>query len=61
MEKIYSTKEIAEKLGYAHITLQKWCLQNKVRKIGRDYLMSDADVEAFKNRGNGRESKTNSV
>lgn len=58
MERIYSTKEVAEKLGYAQITLQKWCFYHGIRKFGRDYLMSDADVEAFKNREGARERKT---
>lgn len=49
MQKMYSCADIAERYGVQTITVWDWIRKKKLpaMKIGRDYRISDEDIEAF--------------
>jgi excisionase family DNA binding protein len=54
MEKLYSTAEAAKILGISVIRVQKLAQEGRMgRKIGRDWVFNDDDLEAVKNRPTG--------
>jgi excisionase family DNA binding protein len=49
MQKMYSCVDIAERYGVQVITVWDWIRKRKLpaMKIGRDYRISDKDIEVF--------------
>ena len=47
-EKIWSVKEVAQKLGVSTVTIRKWIKEGKIRakRIGRPWHIPDSAVRA---------------
>jgi excisionase family DNA binding protein len=52
MSKLYSCEEIAERYSVQVITVWDWIRKKKLPalKIGREYRVSDEDINAFENK-----------
>jgi hypothetical protein len=48
---IYSTKEIAALEGCGDSTARRWAQENGLKKIGKDFVWTDADRRRFRKRG----------
>ena len=58
---MYTTQEVAVRLGIARTTVQKWAKIMRLRKIGRDFILSEADVKSLEGRGDKRYGKISTV
>lgn len=58
---MYTTQEAAERLGIARTTVQKWAKILRFKKLGRDFILSEADMKAMESRGDKRYGKRPSV
>jgi len=53
---------VMEQTGCTRREIQHWCAVNRIEKIGPLYVLTDEDIERFKNRkGPGRPRKKESV
>jgi excisionase family DNA binding protein len=57
---LISTKEAAEKLGVSVLRIQQliWAQRLPAQKIGRDYVINEADLKLVKDRKVGRPRKS---
>ena len=57
--KFISTKEAAERLGVSVLRVQQliWAERLPAQKVGRDYLIDEADLKLVENRKPGRPPK----
>lgn len=56
---LISTKEAAEKLGVSVLRVQQliWAKRLPAKRIGRDYVIDETDLQLVKERKNGRPPK----
>ncbi len=56
---LISTKEASEKLGVSVLRVQQliWAKRLPARRIGRDYVIDETDLQLVKERKNGRPAK----
>lgn len=47
---IITVSDVVKSDGVHRSTISAWCRKNGVKLIGRDYIMSAEDLEAFRNR-----------
>ncbi len=61
-DKLFSTNEVAERLGVTAIRVRAMIRDGKLQsqKIGRDHLIKESDLESVKDRKPGRPSKEQS-
>lgn len=45
---MYTTSEVARALGISRRTVQEWCLKLGIRPLGRDYLLTDDELERIR-------------
>ena len=47
---IYSTKQIAEMEECGDSTARRWAQENGLKKIGKDFVWTNADIKRFRKR-----------
>jgi excisionase family DNA binding protein len=58
MDKLFSTKEVAARIGVSPVTVRQWLLRGKLKPrpkiIGGGYLFTEADLQRLSQRTDNR-------